>query len=156
MRRESNLRGTMTRVLRAMGYIAQPIESGETGLGIPDLYVRTSKASAWIELKNFRYALVYPVHVPFRPKQKEWLEDHSALGGMSVLVISEPKGVHVFVGSYIKKVYPLPLDTCSSLSMKKFSGKMFVDLLDELVGGKHESDQAVPQEAGSGYGMADK
>lgn len=138
MRRESNLRGTMTRVLRAMGYIAQPIESGETGLGIPDLYVRTSKASAWVELKNFRYPLVYPVQIPFRPRQKEWLADHSALGGLSVLVIGEPKGVHVFVGPLIKKTYSLPLNTCSSLSMTKFSGRMFVDLLDELVGGKYE------------------
>lgn len=132
MKSEAYLRRTITSSLRAMGYLAQPIESGLTGLGIPDLFVRTKHTSAWIELKNFKYRLVYPVTVPFRTHQKEWLRKLTGLGGTAILIISEPDCIHVFANKKIMGIYMDSLSKSSDLSMPKFSGQQLVELLDGL------------------------
>jgi len=105
MKRESNFRGALGQAIRATRNIAQPIESGSTGLGVPDIFVRTSKVSAWIELKNYKYQIRYPLKVSFRPGQAAWLERYYKLGGISILGISTLEGNFFFVNMRIKRVY---------------------------------------------------
>lgn len=110
---EGDLRALITRGLRHAKVLAQPIESGETGLGIPDLYIRTTKTSAWMELKFRRFPIHYPFEVPFRPGQHAWLERNYKLGGTSVLMIGTLTGVYTFKNEQIKKVYENTLtDEC--------------------------------------------
>ena len=106
MRRESDFRGALGQAIRATHNIAQPIESGTTGLGIPDMFIRTSKTSAWLELKNLKYGLQFPFVVPFRPGQAAWLERYYKLGGLSILGIAVYNTKYFFVNQHIQRTYP--------------------------------------------------
>jgi len=132
MKRESNFRGALGMAIRAMRLIAQPIESGSTGLGISDLFVRTRKTSAWIELKNTRYTIKYPFTVPFRPGQAAWLERHYMLGGVSVLGIATTDGIYFFANEAIRRVYEDDLNMHCSYKCDKIVGREFVKWLDSL------------------------
>lgn len=110
---EGDLRALVTKSIKQIGLLAQPIESGETGLGIPDMYIRTGEVSAWMELKFRRFPLHYPFEVPFRPGQAAWLERNYKLGGTSLLMIGTLTGVYVFLNTNIKRVYNKDLlDEC--------------------------------------------
>lgn len=129
MRSEADVRGALTRALRANNAQAQPIESGSTGLGIPDLFVRTVEVSAWIELKFERYEPGIPYTVPYRPGQFGWLTQHYKLGGTAILGIWTPSGLHCFMNEFIREVYQEDLKHCN-FGMASISGRAFLDWLD--------------------------
>jgi hypothetical protein len=131
MHSEADVRGTLTRALRANNVMAQPIESGTTGLGISDLFVRTTKVSAWVELKFMRYEPRLPHVVTFREGQYTWLRRYYELGGTSVLGIWTPSGLHCFADQYIQEVYTQSLVICG-LNMPSISGRDFIRWLDNL------------------------
>ena len=132
MKRESNFRGALGQAIRATQNIAQPIESGTTGLGIPDMFIRTSKVSVWAELKNEKYRISYPYHVPFRPGQASWLERHYRLGGISVLGISTPDGDFFFVNEHIHRIYEDDLSKYCNYYCTHIIGREFVSWLNSL------------------------
>lgn len=105
MRYESDFRGVLTKAIKSTRNIAQPIETGSTGLGVPDMFIRTQKTSAWMELKNFKYPVHFPVDIPFRPGQAAWLERHYGLGGISILGVSTLEGCYFFVNENIRRTY---------------------------------------------------
>lgn len=129
MKNEAELRSTMVKGFRAAGYMATPIESGSTGLGIPDLFVRLPFCGFWAELKNLRYPVRLPLEVPFRPGQYSWLARHHALGGTSMLVMGTPGMNYVFVNENIQKVYDRPLEQYASFAFNRFNAREFVGWL---------------------------
>jgi hypothetical protein len=135
MSTEGTFRGDLTRAIRANDCQAQPIESGTTGLGIPDLWVRTTKVGAWVELKNEHYDLPLPgiYAVPFRTGQYGWLRRHYELGGISVLGVKAPSGVYFFANEAIREVYYDSLQIVCNIHMKSINGKEFIAWLDGLV-----------------------
>lgn len=137
MRSEADVRGVLTRALRANGALAQPIESGTTGLGIPDLFVRTTRVSAWVELKYARYEPSSTYEVTFREGQYGWLKRYYELGGTSVLGIWTPAGLHCFKNESIKQYYSLKnLDLIHQLSgirMASVSGATFIEWINDPI-----------------------
>lgn len=132
MKHESNFRAALGMAIRATHNIAQPIESGLTGLGIPDMFIRTTKVSAWIELKNYRYLMHYPLEVAFRPGQAAWLERHYRLGGLSLLGIATLDGNYFFVNEAIQRVYKSDMRGLCSFYCTHIVGKDFIRWLDNL------------------------
>lgn len=132
MRYESDFRGALGQAIRATQCIAQPIESGSTGLGIPDLFVRTTKVSVWMELKNLRYPARFPFVVPFRPGQAAWLERHYKLGGISVLGIAAQDVKYFFVNENIRRTYETDFDSLCNFKCTHIIGRDIVNWLDNL------------------------
>ena len=68
--------------MRAKGIFVQRIESGETGKGIPDLFIITKGTPMWIELKRVHDICSHKryVEIPWRPGQQAWLYDVRARG----------------------------------------------------------------------------
>jgi len=129
MRSEGDLRGHFCKALRANDVQVQPIESGTTGLGIPDVFIRTTKASAWVELKHEHYEPRLPYKVPFRTGQYGWLKHHYTLGGISVLGLWFPSGLHLYVNEHIQEVYG---NYECDLFMRSISGSAFISWIDNL------------------------
>ena len=129
MRSEADVRGHLVKALRANNVQAQPIESGTTGLGIPDMFVRTTCKDLWVELKFERYEPRLPYTVPFRPGQYGWLRRHYELGGLSVLGVWMPSGMYLWANNNIQEVYDVL--TCN-LWMHSISGAEFISWVDNL------------------------
>ena len=70
--------------MRAKGIFVQRIESGETGKGIPDLFVITKGVPVWIELKRVHKTIGREpyLEIPWRPGQQAWLNDVQKRGVM--------------------------------------------------------------------------
>jgi hypothetical protein len=132
MKRESTFRRSLVVAIKSTRCIAQPIETGLTGLGVPDLFVRTSKVSAWIELKNYQYPLRYPLEVSFRPGQAMWLERHYKLGGLSILGIATLEGNYFFANESIQRVYNSDMADHCDYYCSNIIGKEFIKWLDNL------------------------
>lgn len=132
MKNEALFRRAMVVAIKNTHNIAQPIESGTTGLGVPDLFVRTSKVSAWIELKNYQYPLRYPFEISFRPGQAMWLERHYKLGGVSILGVSTVEGNYFFANESIKRIYDSDMADWCDYYCSNIIGKDFIRWLDNL------------------------
>lgn len=67
----------------------QRIESGETGRGIPDIYIRGRRHELWVELKNMKHCSIYDGswEVPWRQGQQAWHLNYYKAGGWPVLTI---------------------------------------------------------------------
>lgn len=130
MKSESELRRALVKGLRAHRALATPIESGLTGLGIPDLYIRTSKVSAWAELKNIKSRVTYPFTVPFRQAQHSWLTQHYKLGGTSLLIMAILDDIYVFKNSNILTVYDKTMYKYIDFSFVNFNIAEFIGWLD--------------------------
>jgi hypothetical protein len=132
MRSESAFAASLYPKIRDEGCKVQPVESGLTGLGIPDAYVRTRVVGLWIELKN----LIYPVRdyllVPFRPGQYVWLRDHWKLGGISVLGIASVEGFFFFSNARIQQEYRGSLSGYADYQTKRLIGSEIVAWFDSL------------------------
>jgi hypothetical protein len=122
----------MTRTIRMTRCIAQPIETGLTGLGVPDLFVRTHKVGAWCELKNIKERPTFPFKVPFRPGQYMWLKRHAVLGGTSILGIGTPIGIYFFCNDAIREVYYKSFEELCAYKTLHFNAREFVNWLNEL------------------------
>lgn len=132
MKNEAAFSGVLCRTLRDYGCKVQRIESGGTGLGIPDAFVRTFHTDVWIEMKNLVFPVTYSVRVPFRPGQYAWLKDYERMGGHSVLAIASQEGFFFFHNEHIHKEYAAPLSARADLSLTRLSGRAIVEWLDSL------------------------
>lgn len=135
MKNEAAFSEKLSRALRDYGVMIQRIESGSTGLGIPDTYVRTSKKSLWMELKNMYFPVTINLVVPFRPGQYGWLKRHAKLGGISVLAIATPDGFYFYHNDTIQKEYVAPLSASADLFLTRIDARKIVEWLDSLEGG---------------------
>lgn len=83
-RNEAAFSKALVTAMRNKGIFVQRIESGETGKGIPDLFVLTHKVPMWIELKRVHADIpmtpMGTVTIPWRPGQQAWLSDVDARG----------------------------------------------------------------------------
>ncbi len=118
----------------------QPVESGGTGIGILDIFARTSYHDYWIELKVARFT-ADGIHVPFRPGQLPWIKDYVRLGGRARLIVFIPHDSGndfawwVFKDADIKKDYILSeLTTLAdgALTSKVPANILFEALFDKL------------------------
>jgi len=131
MKSESELRRTLVRGLRAHHVMAVSIESGTTGLGIPDVYIRTKRVGAWAELKNVKSTIKYPFTISFRPGQYQWLTTHHRLGGTSLLIVGTLFDIFVFKNEHIKEVYDKTMYKDIDFSFVNFNVAEFIDWLDQ-------------------------
>ena len=76
-RNEAAFSKALVAAMRRKGIFVQRIESGETGKGIPDLFVITKGVPMWIELKRIHDTCSgkYAVSIPWRQGQQAWLFD---------------------------------------------------------------------------------
>lgn len=81
-RNEAAFSKALVTAMRNKGIFVQRIESGETGKGIPDLFVITQKVPMWIELKRVHGTCSNKpyVEIPWRPGQQAWLYDVRSRG----------------------------------------------------------------------------
>lgn len=81
-RNEAAFSKALVTAMRNKGIFVQRIESGETGKGIPDLFVITKGIPMWIELKRVHETCSrrQVVAIPWRPGQQSWLNDVSHRG----------------------------------------------------------------------------
>lgn len=76
-RNEAAFSKALVTAMRNKGIFVQRIESGETGKGIPDLFVITKGVPMWIELKRVHGTCSDKSYftIPWRPGQQAWLHD---------------------------------------------------------------------------------
>ena len=81
-RNEAAFSKALCAAMRAKGIFVQRIESGETGKGIPDLFIITKGTPMWIELKRVHDTCSTKrcVKIPWRPGQQAWLNDVTCRG----------------------------------------------------------------------------
>lgn len=81
-RNEAAFSRALCTAMRNRGIFVQRIESGETGKGIPDLFVITKGTPMWIELKRIHGTCSNKqyVEIPWRPGQQAWLYDVRSRG----------------------------------------------------------------------------
>lgn len=89
--------------LRERGWFVQRIESGETGSGIPDIYLSKGSVQAWLELKAMDVMWPTDMKIDFRPGQWPWLHTNAQHGGTSYLGVKVSNG---YVFSTIHDVDP--------------------------------------------------
>lgn len=85
--------------------LVQRIESGETGRGIPDLYLHTKRREVWMELKNKPYDSVYDNtwKIPWRPGQQAWMLRYKRITGKLCITVVALKDGFLWIPMY--KVY---------------------------------------------------
>lgn len=109
---ESEGRQWLKRKLLRFDLQFQAIESGGTGVGIPDVYIRHNRGSLWLELKIGHY-VSHAVRVIFRPGQLAWIQKNTHLGGRTAMMMFVPHeegndfAWWVFRGAEIKPMYKL-------------------------------------------------
>jgi hypothetical protein len=84
----------------------QRIESGATGLGIPDIFYRTLSKDGWIELKELQVTS-NSVTIPFRPGQRGWLLNYCKLGGLGFVFGTIGNELYILSGYNIEKKYSI-------------------------------------------------
>ena len=132
MKNESAFSGVICKNIKDYGCKVQRIESGSTGLGIPDAFVRTFNTDVWMELKNLIYPVTHSVQVPFRPGQYAWLKDYARMGGNSVLAIASQEGFFFFHNDHIQKEYLAPLSKSADLCLNRIDGRTIVEWFDSF------------------------
>lgn len=81
----------------------QRIESGGTGLGIPDVFYSTKNRSGWIEMKRIKYVprkSTEFIDIPFRAGQYPWIRKYLPMDSpvhLFVVVCYGPYEGNVFV-----------------------------------------------------------
>ena len=81
-RNEAAFSKALVTAMRSKGIFVQRIESGETGKGIPDLFVITKGTPMWIELKRVHDTCSDKQYftIPWRPGQQAWLHEVRSRG----------------------------------------------------------------------------
>ena len=96
-RNEAAFSKALCTAMRAKGIFVQRIESGETGKGIPDLFVITKGTPIWIELKRVHGRIPahdgLSVNIPWRPGQLAWLHDVASRGVMTMTLACFDNGI---------------------------------------------------------------
>ena len=87
---EASIRRWLIKLLKPCAIKLQPIESGSTGIGIPDFYFRTAKQGGWIELKVGKLNAKGEIKLRWQPGQLNWIREHAKLLGKTFLFIGLP------------------------------------------------------------------
>lgn len=117
---EARFRQLVMKKLRDANVFAWAIETGETGRGIPDIYMVQNGKPTWVELKAMPAVRMESERkVPFRPLQHSWLARNDAEGGLSVV------GVRYADGYVFAHISAVDKETgrilkASALEQKKF------------------------------------
>lgn len=109
-RNEAAFSRALCAAMRAKGIFVQRIESGETGKGIPDLFVITKGTPMWIELKRVHDTCGRkPVlEVPWRPGQQAWLNDVQSRGVTCMTLVCYDDGIiKIQAGIYHENRVPM-------------------------------------------------
>ena len=126
-RTEAGIRHFLTK--NEPGAEITPIESHETKLGIPDLFVQTKDLSLWVELKSIKREVVNSFSPPWRPGQINWAKRHKAKNGYWILLI-EINGELLFSFR--------PLEKYSVHEMFLFTSFTDVDFITLVKGSNYE------------------
>jgi hypothetical protein len=132
MKSETDFSHHLQPELRKAKCFVQAIESGLTGTGIPDLFIKTKRNPLWMELKHLYYPLGDAFDVPYRPGQYPWLTRYCEKGGISVLGISYNGGFMFFANDHIGERYTKPFFEEGDLFLEKINGKIIAQWLDNL------------------------
>jgi len=96
-RNEAAFSKALCTAMRAKGIFVQRIESGETGKGIPDLFVITKGVPMWIELKRVHGSIpstdTGTVTIPWRPGQQAWLNEVRTRGITTMTIACFDNGI---------------------------------------------------------------
>lgn len=94
-RNEAAFSKALVTAMRNKGIFVQRIESGETGKGIPDLFVITQGTPMWIELKRVHDTCSNKpyVEIPWRPGQQAWLHDVRGRGVATATIACFDDGI---------------------------------------------------------------
>jgi len=94
-RNEAAFSKALCAAMRAKGIFVQRIESGETGKGIPDLFVVTHKTPMWIELKRIHTTCSgkRELDISWRPGQQAWLNDVTMRGVLCITLACYDDGI---------------------------------------------------------------
>lgn len=112
-RNEAAFSKALVTAMRNKGIFVQRIESGETGKGIPDLFVITKGTPMWIELKRVHSACHRNyVEIPWRPGQQAWLNDVSKRGVMTMTLACFDDGILVIDHHTIWNKNLVPVQVC--------------------------------------------
>ncbi len=74
--------------------VFQPIESGGTGIGIPDFFFRTLYKEGWIELKEVELTSHGIIVIHYRPGQLRWMRDYTRANGNMILLATYKKSIY--------------------------------------------------------------
>jgi hypothetical protein len=85
--KETLFRNRIIKHIRSTGSVVQAIESEATGVGIPDIFIRTAKTDCWAECKVAEWKNGY-IKLSWRPGQLMWLKNYEECGGRAMLFIS--------------------------------------------------------------------
>lgn len=94
-RNEAAFSKALVTAMRAKGIFVQRIESGETGKGIPDLFIITKGVPMWIELKRIHDTCSNKPYftIPWRPGQQAWLHDVTHRGVLCMTLACYDDGI---------------------------------------------------------------
>lgn len=94
-RNEAAFSKALCTAMRAKGIFVQRIESGETGKGIPDLFIITKGVPMWIELKRVHDTCSDKqfLEIPWRPGQQAWLNDVQSRGVTCMTLVCYDDGI---------------------------------------------------------------
>ena len=137
---ETKVRHALVEKLRSANCVAQPIESGVTGVGIPDLFVRTCKVDCWCEVKIAKPNKDWTwVRINWRPGQLRWIGEYVAHGGKVLLAVGfeSKQGEALALFEYPNFLQVYAGDDFSGLARKvgelrPFEGKRLVSIIDNL------------------------
>jgi len=73
--------------------LLQPIESGRTGRGIPDIFFKAAYAEGWIELKEIVFTNTQ-IEIPFQSGQLSWIRRYTKLRGNIILLMTYKKSLY--------------------------------------------------------------
>lgn len=86
---EADGRKWLKRKLARFDVQFQSIESGGTGIGIPDAFLQSDHGHLWLELK-IGYYVAQGIRVVFRPGQLPWIQTNARLGGSIGMLMFVP------------------------------------------------------------------
>ena len=94
-RNEAAFSKALVTAMRNKGIFVQRIESGETGKGIPDLFIITKGVPMWIELKRVHDTCSNKPYftIPWRPGQQAWLHDVTRRGVLCMTLACYNDGI---------------------------------------------------------------
>ena len=122
---EAEFSHAVCRYLRNKGWFVQRIESGETGKGIPDLYIISPTGVAiWIELKREHLdtaGISSSVYVHWRQGQQAWL--HS---------ITKLKQKAYTLACFDNVILQIPHEVIYKDNLVNLSGVTFINSLSQL------------------------
>jgi hypothetical protein len=107
----------------------QRIESGETGRGIPDIYIRTKTKEYWVELKNSKRSSIYNKQwtIPWRKGQQAWATKYKQMTGHMTFTLCAMNDGYIWLNMY--KHFSKNIVPCESVTYR------FTRLNDLIKGG---------------------